>query len=383
MIPRTLFSPDHEMFRDSVRKFVEKEIVPFYPQWERDAAIPREVWRKGGAAGLLLCDAPAEFGGQGGDFLHSTIVMEEITRAGAMGVFFSLHSDIVAPYIVKYGTPAQKQTWLPRMASGDAIGAIAMTEPSAGSDLQAIRTTAIRDGDDYVITGQKVFISNGQTADVVIVACKTDPAAGAKGMSLVLVEGDRPGFRRGRQLKKIGLHSQDTSELFFDAVRVPATNILQAEGRGFAMLMSELAQERLTQAIRAVTASEAALDWTVAYVQDRKAFGKPISAFQNTQFVLAALKAEIVAQRVFVDRCIELHLKREFDAVDAAMAKLLTTELQARVVDECLQLHGGYGYMTEYPIGRAWADARYARIAGGSIEVMKTIIGRSLFGRNA
>ncbi|MBX3499271.1 MAG: acyl-CoA dehydrogenase family protein [Alphaproteobacteria bacterium] len=381
MIPRTLFPADYEIFRDSVRRFVAEEITPHYVQWEKDARVPREVWRKGGAAGLLCCEVPEEYGGPGGDFLHSVVVMEELADAGATGVFFGLHSDIVAPYILKYGSPQQKTQWLTRMASGEAIGAIAMTEPSAGSDLQAIRTTARRDGDDYVINGQKVFISNGQQADLVIVACKTDATKGAKGMSLIVVEGDRPGFRRGRQLKKLGIHSQDTSELFFEDVRVPAANILGNEGQGFTLLMNELSQERLTQAVRAITASEAALRWTIDYVQQRQAFGKPIAAFQNTQFKLAGLKAEIVAQRVLVDRCIELHLKRAFDSVDAAMAKMTTTELQARVVDECLQLHGGYGYMSEFPIARAFVDARYARIAGGSIEVMKTIIARSLFGR--
>jgi len=381
MIPRTLFPADYEIFRDSVRRFVAEEISPHYVQWEQEARVPREVWLKGGASGLLCCEVPEEYGGPGGDFLHSVVVMEELADAGATGVFFGLHSDIVAPYILKYGSPQQKKQWLTRMASGEAIGAIAMTEPSAGSDLQAIRTTARRDGDDYVINGQKVFISNGQQADLVIVACKTDATKGAKGMSLIVVEGDRPGFRRGRQLKKLGIHSQDTSELFFEDVRVPAANILGSEGQGFTLLMNELSQERLTQAVRAITASEAALRWTIDYVQQRQAFGKPIAAFQNTQFKLAGLKAEIVAQRVLVDRCIELHLKREFDSVDAAMAKMTTTELQARVVDECLQLHGGYGYMTEFPIARAFVDARYARIAGGSIEVMKTIIARSLFGR--
>ncbi len=381
MIPRTLFPADYEIFRDSVRRFVAEEISPHYVQWEQEARVPREVWLKGGAAGLLCCEVPEEYGGPGGDFLHSVVVMEELADAGATGVFFGLHSDIVAPYILKYGSPQQKKQWLTRMASGEAIGAIAMTEPSAGSDLQAIRTTARRDGDDYVINGQKVFISNGQQADLVIVACKTDATKGAKGMSLIVVEGDRPGFRRGRQLKKLGIHSQDTSELFFEDVRVPAANILGNEGQGFTLLMNELSQERLTQAVRAITASEAALRWTIDYVQQRHAFGKPIAAFQNTQFKLAGLKAEIMAQRVLVDRCIELHLKREFDSVDAAMAKMTTTELQARVVDECLQLHGGYGYMTEFPIARAFVDARYARIAGGSIEVMKTIIARSLFGR--
>ncbi|QQS14865.1 MAG: acyl-CoA dehydrogenase family protein [Rhodospirillales bacterium] len=381
MIPRTLFTPEHEMFRDSVRRFVDEEIAPHYARWESEAMVPREVWRKAGAAGMLLCEVPEEYGGPGGDFRHCTIVMEEIGRVGATGVFFGLHSDIVAPYILKYGSEQQKKSWLTRMASGDAIGAIAMTEPSAGSDLQAIRTTARRDGDSYVISGQKVFISNGQTADLVIVACKTDPALGAKGTSLIVVETDRPGFRRGRKLKKLGMHSQDTSELFFDDVRVPVANLLGDEGQGFTLLMNELAQERLTQAIRAVVASEAAMRWTLEYVQERKAFGKPIGAFQNTQFKLAELQAQITAQRVFVDRCVELHLERKFDSVDAAMAKMLTTELQAKVVDECLQFFGGYGYMAEFPIARAYVDARYARIAGGSIEVMKTIIARSMMGR--
>lgn len=381
MIPRTLFSPEHEMFRDTARRFVEREIAPHYYQWEQDERVPREVWLKAGATGLLLCDVPEEYGGMGGDFRHSVIVMEELGRAGATGVFFSLHSDIVAPYILKYGSEQLKRAWLNRMATGEAIGAIAMTEPSAGSDLQAIRTTAVREGDDYVISGQKVFISNGQTADLVIVACKTDPTQGAKGMSLIVVETDRPGFRRGRQLKKIGMHSQDTSELFFDQLRVPVSNILAAEGQGFALLMNELAQERLTQAVKAVAACEAALAWTIDYVTQRHAFGKPIAAFQNTQFKIAEMKAKIVAQRVLVDRCIELHLERKFDSVDAAMAKMTTTELQCEVVDECLQLHGGYGYMTEFPIARAYADARYTKIAGGPIEVMKTIIARSLFAR--
>lgn len=246
MIPRTLFPADYEIFRDSVRRFVAEEITPHYVTWEQQARVPREVWLKGGAAGLLCCEVPEEYGGPGGDFLHSVVVMEELADAGATGVFFGLHSDIVAPYILKYGSPQQKKQWLTRMASGEAIGAIAMTEPSAGSDLQAIRTTARRDGDDYVINGQKVFISNGQQADLVIVACKTDATKGARGMSLIVVEGDRPGFRRGRQLKKLGIHSQDTSELFFEDVRVPAANILGNEGQGFTLLMNELSQERLT-----------------------------------------------------------------------------------------------------------------------------------------
>lgn len=381
MIPRTLFGPEHEAFRDTVRRFVEREIAPHYYEWEQACRIPRDVWRKAGEAGLLLCEVPQALGGQGGDFLHATIVMEELATVGATGVFFGLHSDIVAPYLQKYARPAFAEHWLPRMASGQCVAAIAMTEPSAGSDLKAIRSTAVKSGDEYIVNGSKTFISNGQTADLVIVACKTDAEAGARGISLIAVEADRDGFRRGRQLRKLGLHSQDTSELFFDDVRVPADNLIGEPGQGFAMLMNELSQERLTQAIRAIAGAEAAIEWTLDYVQSREAFGKSIAAFQNTQFKLAELKAQVVAQRVFVDRCIELHLVGQFDSVDAAMVKMLSTELQSKAADECLQLFGGYGYMTEYPIARLWADARMPRIAGGSIEVMKTIIARSMLGR--
>jgi long-chain-acyl-CoA dehydrogenase len=381
MIPRTLFSEEHEIFRESVRRFIAAEITPHHAQWERDGVVPRALWRKAGAAGLLCTAVPAEYGGAGGDFLMSLVVLEELGRAAASGPFFTLHSDIVAPYLVKYGSEAQKRRYLPGMASGEIIGAIAMTEPSGGSDLQRIRTTALRDGDDYVVNGQKVFISNGQLANLVIVACKTDPREAAKGVSLVLVETDRPGFSAHR-LEKIGLKAQDTSELFFADVRVPVGNLLGGEGRGFAQLMTELAQERLIQAARAVIMCETALGWTIDYVTGREAFGRRIADFQNTEFKLAELKAEIVQARVFVDRLTELLLAGALDAVDAAIAKLTTTELQGRVMDECLQLFGGYGYMWEYPIARAWADARQSRIAGGTIEVMKHIIGRSLVGRN-
>ncbi|HEX3498322.1 MAG TPA: acyl-CoA dehydrogenase family protein [Stellaceae bacterium] len=382
MIPRTLFSEEHAIFRDSVRRFIATEITPYHAQWEKDGAVPRALWRKAGAAGLLCTAVPEDYGGMGGDFLMSLVVLEELGLAAASGPFFTLHSDIVAPYLVKYGSEAQKRRFLPGMASGEIIGAIAMTEPSGGSDLQRIRTGAIRDDDDYVINGQKVFISNGQLANLVIVACKTDPREAAKGISLVLVETDRPGFA-SRRLEKIGLKAQDTSELFFADVRVPISNLLGGEGRGFAQLMTELPQERLIQAARAVIMCEAALGWTIDYVTGRQAFGQRIADFQNTQFKLAELKAEIAQARVFVDRLTELLLAGALDAVDAAIAKLTTTELQGRVMDECLQLFGGYGYMWEYPIARAWADARQSRIAGGTIEVMKHIIGRSLVGKNA
>jgi acyl-CoA dehydrogenase len=381
MIPRTLFSEEHAIFRESVRRFIAAEITPHHAQWEKEGMVPRALWRKAGAAGLLCTAAPEEYGGMGGDFLMSLVVLEELGLAGASGPFFNLHSDIVAPYILRYGSAAQKQRWLPGMASGEVIGAIAMTEPSGGSDLQRIRTTALRDGDDYVINGQKVFISNGQLADLVIVACKTDPREGGRGISLILVETDRPGFTKGRRLEKIGLKAQDTSELFFADLRVPATNLLGGEGRGFAQLMTELGQERLIQAARAVVMCEAALGWTIEYTSQREAFGQTIASFQNTQFKLAELHAQTAMARVFVDRLTEVHLQGKLDAVDAAIAKLTTTELQGKVMDECLQLFGGYGYMWEYPIARAWVDARQSRIAGGSIEVMKHIIGRSLVGR--
>ncbi|MCG2633532.1 MAG: acyl-CoA dehydrogenase family protein [Gammaproteobacteria bacterium] len=378
MIPRTLFAEEHALYRATVRRFVEQAVVPAHAEWEKTGQLTREVWLAAGEAGLLCCNIPEIYGGMGGDFLFSAIVAEELASVGATGPGFTLHSDIVAPYLLHYGTEAQKRHWLPRMATGAVIGAVAMTEPGAGSDLQNIKTTALRDGDDYVINGQKVFITNGQLADLVVLAVKTDPEARAAGVSLILVEGDRPGFERGRNLEKIGWKAQDTSELFFNDVRVPVSNLLGQEGRGFAQLMTELAQERLIQAIRGASATEAALEWTLDYVRQRKAFGRTIAEFQNTRFKLAEMKAALVTLRVFVDRCLELHLKGELDAVDAAMAKLQATDLQCQVMDDCLQLHGGYGYMWEYPIARAWADARMTRIAGGTTEIMKEIIGREL-----
>lgn len=381
MIPRTLFDTDHEVFRTTVQRFIAEHVTPHHAQWEKEGEVPRELWREAAQAGLLCCNVSTDYGGMGGDFLHSTILIEEFARAGATGPTFYLHSDIVAPYLVDFGTEEQKRTWLPRMASGEVVCALGMSEPSGGSDVQAMRTQAIRDGDHYVINGQKVFITNGHCADLLLLACKTDPKARGKGVSLILVETNRPGFTRGRRLEKIGCKAQDTAELFFSDLRVPVTHRLGGEGDGFAMLMTQLAQERLIQAIRAVASSEAAIMWTRDYAVGREMFGQTLADFQNTRFQLAELHAEVLAQRVFVDRAIELHLRGALDATDAAAAKLTTTELQGRVMDRCLQLFGGWGYMWEYPIARAYADARMCRIGGGSAEVMKQIIGNALLPR--
>lgn len=381
MIARTLFDAEHESFRESVRRFIAERVMPHHAEWEKEGQVPRSLWHEAGKLGLLLCNVPEEWGGMGGDFLHSAILIEEFARAGATGPTFYLHSDVVAPYLVDFGSEEQKRKWLPRMATGEVVVALGMSEPSGGSDLQAMRTSARRDGDDYVINGQKVFITNGHSADLLLLACKTDPNARAKGVSLILVETDRPGFTRGRRLEKIGCKAQDTAELFFADLRVPATNLLGSEGGGFGMLMTQLAQERLIQAIRAVSSSEAAIAWTLEYAAERKMFGGTLADFQNTRFVLAELHAEVLAQRVFVDRCIELHFNGALDAIDAAAVKLTTTELQGRVMDRCLQFFGGWGYMWEYPIARAFADARMARIGGGAAEVMKQIIGNAILPR--
>ena len=378
MLPRPLFTEEHNIFRDSVRRFVENEIVPHHDEWEKNGVVSRDAWLKAGQAGLLCCTVPESYGGPGGDFLHSTIVIEELARAGASGPGFSLHTDITTPYIMSYGSEDQKRHWVPRMVTGEVITAIAMTEPETGSDLQAVKTSAVPDGNELLINGQKTFITNGQNADLIIVVAKTEPSQGARGTSLVLVETDREGFSRGRNLEKVGLKAQDTSELFFDNVRVPRTNLLGQEGGGFKQLMQELPQERLLIAIGAVASCEAALDWTVAYTRDRKAFGKPIAEFQNTRFKLAELKTDVTAARAFLDRCLELHLEGGLDATIGAMIKLWTTELQGRVLDQCVQLHGGYGYMWEFPIARAWADSRVQRIYGGTSEIMKEVISRSL-----
>jgi alkylation response protein AidB-like acyl-CoA dehydrogenase len=379
MFPRTLFSPEHEQFRDSVRRFIEREITPHHERWEEQGMVDREIWPKAGAAGLLCANLPEQYGGAGADYLFNVVITEELSRAGATGPGFAVHSEMVATYIATFGTEEQKMCWLPGMAAGTVIGALGLTEPSAGSDLKNIRTRAVRVGDEYVINGQKVYISNGQLCDVVVLACKTDPDLGAKGMSFILVEADRPGFRRGRNLKKIGLKAQDTSELFFDDLRVPVSNLLGKEGGGFGMAMSKLAEERLTIAVSAITVVEAVLQWTINYTKERKAFGRTISEFQNTRFKIAELHAEALAKRVFVDRCIELHLQKKLDPVSAAAAKMLCAELQCKAVDECLQFFGGYGYMLEYPIARAYIDSRIRRIAGGTSEIMREIIGRDLF----
>lgn len=357
---------------------MEREIVPYHAQWERDGIVPRELWRKAGEQGMLCCTVPEEYGGLGLDYLFDVVVFEELWRAGASGPGFLIHTDLVATYILSFGTEAQKKKFLPKMVSGEWIGSLGMTEPHAGSDLKAIKTRAVRDGNEFLINGQKVFISNGQLCDVLVLATKTDSDAGAKGVTLFLVEGDRPGFRRGKNLDKLGMHAQDTSELFFDNMRLPPENMLGEEGKGFALMMTKLSQERLAQAVRSATVAETIIQWTVDYTMDRQAFGKSIFDQQNTQFKLAELNAHATAMRVFTDKCIELFMAGKLDPVDAAMAKMLTTELHCRAADECLQLFGGWGYMWEMPIARAYADARITKIAGGSIEIMKLIIARQM-----
>lgn len=378
MIPRTLYSPEHELFRESVRTFLEKHAAPFHGQWEKQGYIDRDLWNKAGEAGMLCSHLPEEYGGLGADFLYSAVVIEEVSRLGLTGIGFSLHSDIVAPYILHYGSEALKHKYLPKLISGEMVTAIAMTEPGAGSDLQGVKTTAVLDGDEYVINGSKTFITNGYLAELVIVVAKTDPKAGAKGTSLFLVEADTKGFDKGKRLEKIGMKAQDTSELFFQDVRVPKENLLGQAGMGFAYLMQELPQERLTVAIGAVSSAEAALEWTLEYTRESKAFGKAIADFQNTRFKLAEMATEIQIGRVFVDKCMALHLEGKLDVPTAAMAKYWATDLQCKVLDECVQLHGGYGFMWEYPIARAWADARVQRIYAGTNEIMKEIIARAL-----
>ncbi|HMQ31303.1 MAG TPA: acyl-CoA dehydrogenase family protein [Chloroflexaceae bacterium] len=379
---RTIFEGEHQLFRQSFQTFVEREVAPHYERWEREGAVERALWAKAGAAGFLSLGVPEEDGGSGiDDFRYNAIVSEELSRRFFMGVGFAIHTDLVIPYLVHQARGEQRARWLPRIASGELIGAIAMTEPAAGSDLAGIRTTARREGDCYMLSGQKTFISNGINSDLVIVVARTDPAAGHRGISLLVVERGMPGFSRGRNLEKIGQHSQDTAELFFDEVPVPVANLLGEEGRGFAYLMAELPQERLTIAVSALAAAEAAFELTVAYCAERQAFGRPIGDFQHTRFLLAELKTELTIGRVFVDRCIEAHLAGRLTTEEASMAKWWATELQNRVMDRGLQLHGGYGYMREYPIARAFLDARVQTIYGGTTEIMKEIIGRSLFPR--
>jgi alkylation response protein AidB-like acyl-CoA dehydrogenase len=376
----SLYEAEHDEFRDMVRAWAEKTVAPFHAQWEKAGIVPREVWLSGGAQGLLGMDVDEEFGGGGvRDFRYNAVLDEELTRIGASGVGFGLHNDVVGPYLRDLATDEQKRRWMPGFCSGELITAIAMTEPGAGSDLQGIQTTARKDGDGWLLNGSKTFITNGINADLVIVVARTDPEApGSKGISLLVVERDMPGFSRGRNLEKVGLKAQDTAELFFDDVRVPAENLLGTENRGFVHLMDNLPQERLSIAVGAVASAETVLRQTRDYVTSRTAFGKPVGAFQNTRFVLAELHTETTIARIFVDECVRQLGSGELTAVDASMAKYWTTDLQNKVADRCLQLHGGYGYMDEYPVSKAWRDSRVQSIYGGTNEIMKEIIGRSL-----
>jgi alkylation response protein AidB-like acyl-CoA dehydrogenase len=382
LVERDLFDADHDAFRDTVRRFVETELQPQHHQWEKDGIVPREAWLKAGEIGMLCPTIPEEYGGIGADWLYSIVVIEEITRANVTGPGFMVHSEMVAPYILAWGSEELKREWLPKMISGEAIGAVGMTEPGAGSDLKEMRTRAIREGDAYRINGQKTYISNGAQCDILVLACKTDPNAGARGVSLIAVEANQAGFERGRRLEKIGLKAQDTSELFFNDAIAPVTNRLGEEGQGFGMLMTKLAQERLSVGVKGITACEAAIRWTVDYVQERKLFGGALGDMQNTQFALAQLAAEISQGRVFVDWGIKRFMAGKLSAVDASKIKLVITELNGKVVDQCLQFFGGYGYMCEYPIAQAYVDARISRIAGGANEVMRQIIARDLFRKN-
>lgn len=389
MIARTLFNADHEAFRSSFRRFMDKEIAPFHAAWEEQGYVDREVWRKAGQNGFLCMTMPEAYGGSGADKLYSVVQMEELARGGFTGIGYGLHSEIVAPYLLHYGTDAQKAHYLPRLASGEMVGAIAMSEPAAGSDLQGLKTTALwqpgpgageADG-HYLLNGSKTFITNGWHADLVIVVAKTDPAAGAKGTSLFLLESGTPGFEKGKRLKKLGLKAQDTSELFFDNVKLPADQLLGGaahEGRGFIGLMEQLPWERLQIAITAVAAAQAAIDWTVDYVKARKVFGQAVGAFQNTRYKLAELQTQVQVAQVFVDKCCELVVVDQLDTATASMAKYWCSDLQCQVMDECVQLFGGYGYMWEYPITRAYADARVQRIYGGTNEIMKEVISRGM-----
>ena len=375
---RSIYKPEHELFRQSVRRFFAEELMPDIARWEEEGIIPKELWRKAGAAGLLCPTVSPEYGGAGGDFLYLCIVDEELGYTGQASFTIQTHTDIVAAYVEALGTEEQKQRWLPKMVAGEMIGAVAMTEPHAGSDLKAITTTARREGDEFVINGSKTFITNGINADLIIVVAKTAPELGSKGVSLIVVEGDRAGFRRGKRLKKMGMKASDTAELFFDDVRVPAANLLGEENRGFAQVMTEIPKERLSIATVALGATQKAFDTTVAYVKERKVFGKHLIEFQNTQFKLAELKAHLTVAWAHLDHCIARQLDHRLTSDEAAIAKLFNTELQCRMVDDCLQLHGGWGYMAEMPISRMYTDARVRRIAGGSSEIMKMLIARTL-----
>jgi acyl-CoA dehydrogenase len=366
------------VLRGAARKFFTTELGPHQARWEEQGMVDRDAWTKTGAAGFLLAEMPVEYGGSGGDYRHETVIMEEQLRAGASGLGSQVHSQIVAPYFLNYGTEEQKQKWLPKMATGECVGAIAMTEPNTGSDLQGVRTTAIRDGDEYVINGSKTYISNGQHCDLVILVAKTDPTQGAKGISLVVVEANTPGFQRGRNLKKMGQAAADTSELFFEDCRIPVSNCLGDEGKGFVQLMQQLPQERLNIAQAAVVEMERAIAMTIDFVKQRKAFGQRVLDFQNTKFKLAECKTEALIARTFVDQCLVKHMAGELDASTASMAKYWCTDKQNQIIDTCLQLHGGAGYMEEYPISGMYKDARVQSIYGGTNEIMKELISRTL-----
>lgn len=379
MHDRAIYNSDHELFRSNARRFFREELEPNIDRWENEGILPREFWLKAGANGFHCCGVPEEYGGPGADFLYNMVLSEEVGYAiGGASVGFSVSSDIVAYYLLNNGTEEQKQKWLPKMVSGEAIAAIGMTEPGCGSDLKAVRTSAVREGDEYVINGQKTFITNGQNCNFVLLACSTDPGAGSKGISLIIVETDRPGFERGRNLDKIGQKAADTSEMFFSDVRVPVSNLLGQEGRGFAVLMRELPRERITIACRAFAEAQRAFEMTVDYVKERKAFGKQIIEFQNTQFKLAEMKTSLAVGWAYLDQCLAKINQGDLTPEEGAMAKLWTTETGNKLVDDCLQFFGGYGYMREYPISRLFVDSRVRRIYGGSSEIMKLVIGRTL-----
>lgn len=379
MQSRAIYNSEHELFRENVRRFFRAELEPNIDQWEEQSVVPRSLWNKAAENGFLCCGVPEEFGGPGADFLYNMVLSEETGYAiGGASVGFSVQADIVAYYLMSAGTEEQKQYWLPKMVTAEQIAAIGMTEPGVGSDLKNLRTSAVRDGDDYVINGQKTFITNGQNCDFVLVACTTDPSKGGHGISLIIVECDRPGFSRGRNLDKIGQKAADTSEMFFQDVRVPMSNLVGEEGEGFSIMMRELPRERITIACRAQAEAQRAFDLTVAYTKERKAFGKTIADFQNTQFVLADIKTSLEVGWAYLDQCIKKCDEGTLTPEEGAMAKLWTTENEGKVVDQCLQLFGGYGYMREYPISRIYVDARVRRIYGGTSEIMKLVIGRSL-----
>ena len=374
-----MYDEEHRMFRDAFRQFLEAEVVPHEERWTEEGIVDRELWHKAGENGFLSIDVPEQYGGLGvDDFRFNAIISEELARTGASSPGFSVHSDICVPYVIAYGTEEQKQRWLPGAADGSNIVAIAMTEPGTGSDLQGIQTTAVKQGDHYIVNGQKTFISNGIHCDSVIVVARTSDEPGYKGMSLIMVERGMEGFENGRNLDKMGLKGQDTAELYFSNVKVPTSNLIGEEGMGFIYLMQQLPQERLIIGIQGIAGAEAALDWTIDYCKERTAFGKPIGKFQNSRFKLAEMKTEVTIGRAFVDQCILELNENNLSAERASMAKYWCTDLANKVIDDCVQLHGGYGYMMEYPIAKAYADARVGRIYGGTNEIMKEIIGRSM-----